>query len=300
MDDSVTAPKAGFFDQDHSAEVVAGRMGPGVNPRLRQIMEVLVSHLHTAIKEADLSNEEWMQGIAFLTAVGQTCSDWRQEFILLSDILGASMLVDAISHDRPKGATENTVLGPFYLEGAPHYPNGANICIDGKGDRLLVRGRVVDTQGRPVANATVDAWQTNDEGFYDVQQRGTQPEWNLRGVFTTNEKGEYWFLTVKPRFYPIPDDGPVGQLLARLERHPYRPAHIHFIVRAQGYEAITTHIFAPDCPYLHEDPVFGVKSSLIADFRPATVEEMAACHADERPDWCVTWDFVLVPSTKPI
>lgn len=212
-----------------------------------------------SVKEADINEEEWMAGIEFLTYTGHMCSEWRQEFILLSDVLGVSMLVDAVTHDRPEGATENTVLGPFYVEEPPHYQNGASICLDGKGEPLLIRGRVIDTQGNPIAGAIIGAWQTNDEGFYDVQQKGIQPDWNLRGVFTTNENGEYWFRSVKPRFYPIPDDSPVGKLLLALGRHPNRPAHIHFIVRADGYEPVTTHIFTPDCPYLGEDPVFGVK-----------------------------------------
>lgn len=284
---------AGLFDKDRSAEVVDSRMGPDIDPRLREVMSVIVRHLHAAIKEASITTDEWMKGIEFLTAVGQTCNDWRQEFILLSDILGVSMLVDAVSHDRPSGATENTVLGPFYVDGAPQYPNGANICLDGRGDSLLVRGRVLDTAGNPVAGATVDVWQTNDEGFYDVQQRGVQPDWNLRGVFTTTQDGEYWFRTAKPRYYPIPDDGPVGKLLESLGRHPYRPAHIHFIVRAEGYDTITTHIFAPDCQYLLEDPVFGVKPSLIADIVQSP-EAKDLPNQDEIPiSLSLTWDFVL-------
>lgn len=283
----------GYFDKEHSADIVNARMGEGIDPRLREVMAVMVRHLHAAIKEANITDDEWMKGIEFLTAVGQTCNDWRQEFILLSDVLGVSMLVDAVSHHRPEGATENTVLGPFYLQGSPHYQNGASICLDGKGEPLVVRGRVLDTHGNPIAGATVDAWQTNNEGFYDVQQKGIQPDWNLRGLFTTNDKGEFWFRSVKPRFYPIPDDGPVGQLLLVLGRHPNRPAHIHFIVRAEGFETVTTHIFPPDCPYLNEDPVFGVKQSLIADFRKIDDAEEAKTHGLASPFWTVEWDFVL-------
>src|SRR5690606_8259238 len=158
----------------------------------------------------------------FLTQTGQMCTDWRQEFILLSDVLGVSMLVDAINHRRPSGATENTVLGPFYVSDAPRYENGANICLDGKGEPLLVTGRVKDVDGKPVAGAKIDVWQTNDDGFYDVQQKGVQPDWNLRGLFTSDVNGNYHFQTVKPRFYPIPDDGPVGKLLTQLGRHPNR------------------------------------------------------------------------------
>ena len=278
-----------YFEESRSVDVVNARMGSDVDPRTREVMSAIVHHLHTAVREARITSDEWMKGIQFLTDVGQMCTEWRQEFILLSDVLGVSMLVDAINHQRPEGSTENTVLGPFHVEGVPHYANGANICLDGKGEPLLVRGRVLDYDGSPIASATLDVWQTNDDGFYDVQQAGIQPEYNLRGVFTTNERGEYFFRSVKPRYYPIPDDGPVGKLLTSLGRHPYRAAHLHFIVRAPGFETVVTHIFTPDCRYLSEDAVFGVKQSLIADFR-RTDER----NDDASPSWQVDWDFVLV------
>ena len=254
-----------YFEEATSVEVVNARMGPDVDPRLREIMAVVVKHLHAAVKEIEPTHEEWLAAIKFLTETGQMCSEWRQEFILLSDTLGVSMLVDAINHRRPSGATENTILGPFYVPEAPRYENGANICLDGKGEPMVVRGRVVDTGGNPIPGALIDVWQTNEDGFYDVQQKGVQPDWNLRGVFTTDQDGAYWFRSVKPRYYPIPDDGPVGKMLAALGRHPNRPAHIHFIVTAPGYDPIITHIFTPDSEYLSEDAVFGVKETLIAD-----------------------------------
>ena len=162
------------------------------------------------------------------------CTDWRQEFILLSDTLGVSMLVETINNRKPSGATETTVLGPFYISDAPRYPNGANICLDGKGEPLVVRGRVTDIDGKPIKGALLDVWQANEEGFYDVQQKGIQPDMNLRGVFETDADGRYWFRSVKPQFYPIPDDGTVGKMLKAMGRHPFRPAHIHFIVGAHG------------------------------------------------------------------
>ena len=289
------APKYPYFDEETSVEVVNSRMGPDVDPRLREIMTIIVKHLHAAIKEIEPTHDEWLHGIRFLTNVGHMCTDWRQEFILLSDVLGVSMLVDSLNHRRPNGATENTILGPFYVPEAPRYAAGTNICLDGKGEPLVVKGRVTNTAGEPIPGALVDVWQTNDDGFYDVQQKGVQPDWNLRGVFTTDRNGEYWFRSSKPRYYPIPEDGPVGRMLRVLGRHANRAAHIHFIVSASGYDSITTHIFTPDCPYLTEDAVFGVKGSLIAEFEKITDERWARRLDFKSPFWSVNWDFVLSP-----
>jgi protocatechuate 3,4-dioxygenase beta subunit len=285
--------KDGYFTEENSADVVIARMAASKDERLRSVMSVLIRHLHAAVKEIEPTQAEWMAAIQFLTQTGQFCSDWRQEYILLSDILGVSMLVDAINNRKPTGATETTVLGPFHVSNAPRYENGANICLDGKGEPLLVAGRVTDTAGNPVAGALLDVWQANDEGFYDVQQKGVQPEMNLRGIFKTDADGRYWFRSVKPKYYPIPDDGPVGKLLTAMGRHPFRPAHIHFIVGADGYQPITTHIFTPDCPYLHSDAVFGVKADLIVEF----VEKDDAAQATElgfsNPFHTVECTFVL-------
>jgi protocatechuate 3,4-dioxygenase beta subunit len=292
-----SAPEAsfdgGYFDEEKSVEVVNSRIGPAASPRLKEVVSVITKHLHSAVKEIEPTHEEWFQAIRFLTATGHMCNDWRQEYILLSDVLGVTMLVDSINHRRPSGATPNTILGPFYVEGAPHYPNGADICLDHKGEPTLVRGRVLDTDGNPIAGATIDVWQTNDDGFYDVQQKGEQPEYNLRGVFTSEADGRYWFRTVKPRFYPIPDDGPVGKLLRDLDRHPNRAAHMHFIVMAPGYDQIITHIFTPDCPYLKEDTVFGVKEDLVATFETVDDPVLAAEYDMPCPFLLVNWDFVM-------
>lgn len=287
-----------LFEEAKSVEVVTARMGPEIDPRLREVMTVVVKHLHEAVKEVQLTTEEWMRAIEFLTKVGQISTEWRQEFILLSDVLGVSMLVDAINHHRPEGATENTVLGPFYVSGAPQYENGANICLDGKGPPLVVRGRVVDTEGKPVVGATLDVWAANEDGFYDVQQTGIQPQHNLRGLFHTDDKGEFWFRTAKPRYYPIPDDGPVGQLLEALGRHPNRAAHLHFIVQAPGFQRVVTHIFTPDCQYLTSDAVFGVKESLVADFKEVDDVEQAKALDLANPFWAVDWEFVLTPQDE--
>lgn len=289
------ADQHAYFDEAHSADIVNGRMGVDANPRLRQAVAVLVRHLHAAVKEIEPTHEEWLAAIKFLTGTGHMCTDWRQEFILLSDVLGVSMLVDAINHRRPSGATPNTILGPFYVANAPRYENGANICLDGKGEPLLVAGRVLNTAGEPVPHASIEVWQTNDDGFYDVQQKGIQPDSNLRGVFSADQDGKYWFRSVKPRHYPIPSDGPVGKLLGNLGRHPNRAAHLHFIVTAAGYEPIITHIFTPDCPYLTEDAVFGVKRELVADFKRVQDKQYAQRVGFEAPFWSVEWDFTLAP-----
>lgn len=291
--DASPSTESGYFSEAYSAEVVLARMADTTEPRLREVMTAAVRHLHAFVKDVEPTQQEWEAAIRFLTETGHMCNDWRQEFILLSDILGVSMLVDAINNRKPSGATETTVLGPFHVSDAPKYENGANICLDGKGDPLLVTGRVTGTGGRPIAGAMLDVWQANDEGFYDVQQKGVQPEMNLRGIFTTDQNGNYWFRSVRPKFYPIPDDGPVGKLLRQMGRHPYRPAHIHFIVGAEGYEPITTHIFTPDCPYLHSDAVFGVKAELIADFRKVDDVAKAAEFGFPNPFDAVQCDFVL-------
>jgi catechol 1,2-dioxygenase len=285
--------ETGFFTEANSIEVVAGRNRNARDARLKEVMEVVIRKLHEAVKEIEPTREEWFKAIMFLTETGHTCTDWRQEFILLSDTLGVSMLVDAINSRRPTGASENTVLGPFHVADAPEYPMGANICLDQKGEPMVVRGRILDTGGNPIAGVKIDVWQANDEGFYDVQQKGHQPDFNLRGVFRTGADGAYWFRAVKPKFYPIPDDGPVGKMLKALGRHPFRPAHLHYILSADGYDTLTTHIFDPDDPYINSDAVFGVKESLLADFVRVDDPGRAAELGLNGPFWDVTFDFVL-------
>lgn len=283
----------GYFTEETSAEVVISRNAKAENARLKQVMEVITRKLHEAVKEIEPTEEEWFRAIMFLTDTGHMCTDWRQEFILLSDVLGVSMLVDAINNRKPSGASESTVLGPFHVADAPELPMGANICLDQKGEPMLVHGRILDTEGRPIAGAKIDVWQANDEGFYDVQQKGIQPDFNLRGVFRTGADGHYHFRGVKPRFYPIPADGPVGKLLQALGRHPYRPAHLHYIIEAEGYDRLVTHIFDPDDPYINSDAVFGVKESLMAKFRPVTEPAAIAEAGFEGPYLDLGFDFVL-------
>ncbi len=257
-----------YFTEDGSEAAVLSRLADDVEPRFREMMQAAVKHLHGFIKEVEPTVEEWGQAIQFLTATGQMCDDKRQEWVLASDTLGVSMLVDAINHRRPDGATENTVLGPFHVAKAPVRENGDTICLDGKGAPCAVTGRVTDENGNPIAGAKIDVWQTNDDGFYDVQQPGVQPDMNMRGLFTSDADGRYDFITVKPLPYSIPTDGPVGRMLDAMGRHAMRPAHIHYIVDAPGYEQLVTHIFVKGDPYLESDAVFGVKESLIVEFEP--------------------------------
>ncbi len=296
----MTARETGYFTEENSAEVVSDRNAAAEDARLKQVMEVVIRKLHEAVKEIEPTQDEWMQAIQFLTRTGHTCDDWRQEFILLSDVLGVSMLVDAINSRRPSGASENTVLGPFHVGGAPEYPMGANICLDQKGEDMLVKGRVTDTAGNPLEGVRLDVWQANDEGFYDVQQKGIQPDFNLRGVFTTGADGRYWFRAVRPRHYSIPADGPVGDLLANLGRHPFRPAHLHYIVSKPGFDTVTSHVFDPEDPYLHSDAVFGVKESLVGRFeRVDDAGLVAEAGFGGTHYWELRFDWVLAEARRP-
>lgn len=275
-----------YFTESDSADVVNGRIGPGTDPRLAQIMQSLTRHLHDFVREVHLTQAEWEEAISFLTRTGQICSGERQEFILLSDVLGVSMLVDAINNCRPPGATENTVFGPFHVDGAPIRAMGDTISLDGKGESCLFQGRVLDLDGAPIAGAMLDVWSDNADGFYDVQQPGIQPKWNNRGRFITGPEGAYSFRGIKPVSYPIPDDGPVGQILARLGRHPWRPAHMHYLVTAPGHQRLVTHTFVGGDDYLASDTVFGVKDTLIARYERLE---------DGDVPWRSCFDFVLVP-----
>jgi hydroxyquinol 1,2-dioxygenase len=258
------------FDEHSITEAVLERVGGASSPRVREISEALVRHLHAFIREVEPTIEEWEAGIRFLTDTGKMCSETRQEFILLSDTLGVSMLVDAINHRLP-GATESTVLGPFYVEDAPEMPLGADISKGMKGRPLYVEGTVASVDGKPLAGARVDTWHSDDDGFYDVQHLDKTGGLALRGRFRTDAEGRFRFWSIVPTFYPIPYDGPVGKMLEAQGRHPYRPAHVHFMIAAPGYEKLVTHVFVAGDKYLDSDAVFGVKESLIRELeeRPA-------------------------------
>lgn len=256
-------------DEHTITGAVLDRFADTPDPRLRTLVQALVRHLHDLVREVEPTFEEWQGAIEYLTRTGQMCSGTRQEFILLSDVLGVSMLVDAVNHRQPAGATETTVLGPFHVAGAPQPAHGADISGGLSGDPLLVEGRVTSATGDPVPGAVVEVWSADDDGFYDVQR----PELEgpaLRATFHADAAGRFHFWTVMPAHYPIPDDGPVGQLLNATKRHPYRPAHVHFMISAPGYQRLVTHIFADDSPYLDSDAVFGVKNSLIETFARRT------------------------------
>lgn len=281
------------FTEETATEIVLARLSECNDDRLRQVMTSIIRHLHTVVREVEPSEEEWLDAIQFLTDTGQMCDDERQEWILLSDTLGVSMLVDAITNRKPVGATESTVLGPFHVEGAPDLPHGANISVEGKGEPLVVSGRVLGPDEKPLERAELDVWQANPEGYYDVQQPDVQPAMNLRGRFRTGANGKFQFRSVKPCSYPIPTDGPVGRLLSALGRHPHRPAHIHFIVSAEGFQPVTTHLFVAGDPYLESDAVFGVKKSLIVPFELETSDERATLLGVTAPCYSATYDFKL-------
>jgi protocatechuate 3,4-dioxygenase beta subunit len=293
----MSTQEQGYFTEENSADVVAGQIAATTEPRLAEVVSAITRHLHAAVKEIEPTQDEWLTAIKFLTETGHKSDDWRQEFILLSDIFGVSMLVDAINNRKPSGASESTVLGPFHVPNAPELSMGANICLDGKGHPMLIKGRILNTQGSPIEGTKIDVWQTNDDGFYDVQQKGIQPDFNLRGVFRTGSDGIYNFWGAKPLFYPIPDDGPVGKLLGSLGRHPYRPAHLHYILEANGYETLITHIFDPDDKYINSDAVFGVKESLLAKFDLIEDPERIASEDTDGPFYEVIHDFVLAPAS---
>jgi hydroxyquinol 1,2-dioxygenase len=276
-------------EDDITAEVLR-RIESTPDARLREIMLALVRHLHAFVKDVTLTEREWFEAIQFLTETGQKCDEKRQEFILLSDTLGVSMVVDLINHRQPEGATESTVFGPFHRGGAPEMPAGGNIAPrDAHGTPAVISGRVLDLTGQPIAGAQLDVWQADSSGLYDSQYADSD-ELHMRGLFRTDAEGRYLIRTVRPVHYAIPNDGPVGRMLRATNRHPWRPAHVHFRVSADGYEPVTTHIFDDADPYLESDTVFAVKDSLICRFTR---------HDEVDPPFCAAeFDFVLKPRSR--
>jgi hydroxyquinol 1,2-dioxygenase len=276
-------------------QAVLSRFGNCNSERFQELMHSLVSHLHAFTSEVELTEEEWFAGIQFLTRTGDITDDKRQEFILLSDVLGLSMLVIGLNHRKPGAATPSTVFGPFFVEGSPHFENGDDISNGAPGEPCLVQGRVVSLTGEAIAGAHLEVWQADDDGFYDVQYRELE-ESRGRGSFTSADDGRFWFWTVKPVGYPIPGDGPVGDLLRASNRSPMRPAHVHFMVSAPGYATVTTHVFADGDPDLDTDAVFGVKSELIAPVVPHEPGRAPDGREMQSPYWSITYDIVLAPA----
>jgi len=287
------------FSEETATEAVVQSLAQTPDPRLRSLLQSLVRHLHGFVREVELTPEEWGAAIEFLTATGKMCSETRQEFILLSDILGVSMLVDAIANRVSNGGTPSTVLGPFHMVESPRRELGDSIALQQGGEPCLVTGTVRSIDGKPLRGAEIDVWHANQEGFYDVQQPGVQPERNLRGLFRADGEGLFWFRTITPCHYPVPVDGPVGGIFRATKRFNERPAHIHFIAEAPGHRPLTTHVFVADSPCLDTDPVFGVKRSLVRDFERVDDPSRAAHFGLPNPFRQVTFDIVLVPKTDP-
>ncbi len=281
-----------------TAEVVA-RLKKTKNPRLREIMASAVKHLHAFARDVHLTEEEWFEGIKFLTEVGRKCDGKRQEFILLSDVLGLSMMVVALNHKTAPGATEATVLGPFFAHGAPEFEYGADLREGAtmKGEDVWVSGRVLSVDGKPIPGAALDIWQAKADGIYDLQTEG---EFELRGRVKANAGGEYAFASYKPKFYSIPVDGPVGELVRATGNHHMRPAHMHAIVSAPGYQQVITHVFVDGDPYLDGDAVFAVKNSLVGKYRKVKDAALAKQRGLSNPFQTLEFDFRLSPGKKGV
>ncbi len=277
-------------------EAVLASFAHGDSERFTQIAQSLVRHLHAFISEVHLTEEEWAKGIEFLTRTGHITTDQRQEFILLSDVLGASMLVIGLNNQRPPGATESTVFGPFFVASSPRFANGDDIASGAPGEPCYMDGRIRSLTGEPVPNARVEIWQADDEGHYDVQVAGL-PAPRGRGHLYTDGDGRYAFWSVRPSAYPIPNDGPVGDLLDAARRGPMRPAHVHFMITTPGYQTLVTHVFAEGDPYLDSDAVFGVKSSLITPFERHEPGVAPDGRQVNTPYYTARYDFTLAPTS---
>ena len=266
------------------------RMSASPNPRLKHIIRSLIKHLHAFARDVELTPDEWFAGIQFLTDVGHITDDKRQEFILLSDTLGLSAVVDLMANGAAEsGSTDSSLLGPFFREGAPRFPMDADISNGASGEKMVVAGRVLNREGKPIAGATIDTWQSSSDGFYDLQQPDSDAM-NFRGQFRSDADGRFRFRSVKPSSYPVPADGPVGKMLRALARHPYRPAHVHFMIAAKGYKTLTTALYIAGDKYLDSDVVFGAKKSLVVRYQHSGAN-------GSLPD-TIKFDFVLAREKK--
>lgn len=281
------------YTEDTLTEAVVARLKDVKDARFKQLMTSLIRHLHAFAKDVQLTEEEWFEAIKFLTAVGQKCDGKRQEFILLSDVLGLSMMTVAINHKTEPGATEATVLGPFFAHGAKEFEYGGDLREGAtlKGEDVWVCGRVSSVDGKPIPGAVLDIWQAKADGIYDLQTDG---EFELRGRVKANAKGEYAFKSYKPKFYSIPVDGPVGELVRNTGNNHMRPAHMHAIVSAPGYQQVITHVFVEGDPYLDSDAVFAVKDSLVAKYEKLGAAEAKKLGLPEK-SLKLEFDFKLAP-----
>src|SRR6201995_2061815 len=266
------------------------------NPRVKFLMEELTKSLHEFVRKTDLTFGEWEYAIDFLTRVGQKCTPSRQEFILLSDVLGVSMLVDAVNHREREGATETTVLGPFYVGEHKVTPHGTDVSADLPGERMFVQSRVTDLDGKPLAGVPVDIWHADGEGYYDSQkpEYATEGPWP-RARFIPDWDGRFYFRTILPCSYPIPTDGPVGEMILQVRRHPMRPAHVHFLVNAPRYEPLVTHVFIEGDKYLDSDVVFGVKDELVSKIEKRSDPTTPDGKPVPAPWHLMTYEFRMKP-----
>jgi hydroxyquinol 1,2-dioxygenase len=273
------------LDEFTVTDVALAQIAATENPRLKEIAHAAVRHLHAFAREGNLTPEEWLQGIQFMTAVGQACSPVRQEFILLSDVLGLSAVVNAL-HDKKARelGTQSSLLGPFFREGAPELPAGAQIVENPTAPEIVIYGKVTDNAGMPIPGAFIQIWQTSEHGLYDLQERNGEAM-DMRGNFRTDADGNYHFRTVRPLGYSIPMDGPVGELVQRQNRHGMRPSHIHCLIGADGHRELVTALYFADDPNIDSDTVFGVSRSLVVDAvdDPASpIPGLRAVHFDFR------------------
>lgn len=273
-------------------QTVIERLAKCPDPRFKTMMASLITHLHAFVRDVRLTDDEWMQAIQFLTAVGKTCTEQRQEFILLSDTLGISSLVLEVNHPALAGSLESAVLGPFYVEGAVERPLGADLTDGMAGEPAFYSGTICDADGRPIVGAVLDIWSSDGIGTYDVQKPGPFKAQG-RAKIKTDAAGRYWFRSIKPADYPVPTDGPVGVLLKQQAREPNRPGHLHLIVSAPGYTPVVTQIFVADSVYLDNDAVFGAKHALVGHFALHAPGKAPSGEAMTLPFYTVDFDMRL-------
>lgn len=287
------------LDEFNITDAVIERMRNAKSARARTVLSALVRHLHDFAREVELTETEWMVGIEFLTQAGQISGPERQELILLSDTLGLSTLVTQMNHRSHDSETEQTVLGPFHREGNVRYAQGENISQGIDAPPLYVNVTIRSPEGEPISAAEVDVWHSDDEGYYDVAREEWGGEMRMRGVFKPDAQGALRFKTIVPASYPVPIDGPVGDLLKASARHPMRPAHVHFMISAPGYDRLVTHLFVNGDPYLDSDAVFGVRNALIADFVRHDAGATPEGSESEEAFYTLNYDFVLRRAVQP-